>query len=86
MIISTKGDPFSLNFTDFFGVGLALFSTILWSLYWILNTKSKADATVGLFSNFLVGTIFIGLYVLFVGGINLPNFQATLGVIYIGFF
>ncbi len=86
LVIATKGDPLSLNFSDLFGVTLALVSTILWALYWIINTKSTVDATVGLFANFLVGVIFIGIYVIFVGGINLPNFQATLGVVYIGFF
>ncbi len=86
LIISTKGNPFSLDFSDLFGIILALISTVLWALYWIINTNSKADATVGLFSNFLVGTILIGLYVVFVGGINLPNLQATFGVIYVGFF
>jgi drug/metabolite transporter (DMT)-like permease len=86
LIIATKGEPLSLNFTDLFGVTLALTSTVLWALYWIVNTKSKADTTVGLFSNFLVGVILIGMYAMLQGGINLPNFKATLGVIYIGFF
>lgn len=86
LVISTKGDPFSLDFSDLFGVGLALISTVLWALYWIINTKSKADATVGLFSNFLVGVILIGIYIVFIGGINLPNLEGTLGVIYVGFF
>lgn len=86
LIIATKGNPFSLNFSDLYGVLLALLSTIIWSFYWIFNTKSKADATVGLFCNFLVGVIFIGSYIFFTGGIQIPNFQASLGAIYIGFF
>jgi len=86
LIIATKGAPFSLHFSDLHGVLLAIISTVLWALYWIFNTKSKADAAVGLFSNFLVGVILISLYVLFKGGISLPNFQATIGVIYVGFF
>ncbi len=86
LVIATKGEPFSLDFSNLYGVTLALFSTVLWAAYWIINTKSKADATVGLFSNFLVGVIFIGIYASFVGGISLPNLQATFGVIYVGFF
>ena len=86
LIIATKGAPFSLHFSDLHGVFLAIISTVLWALYWIFNTKSKADATVGLFSNFLVGVLLISLYALFQGGINLPNFQATIGVVYVGFF
>jgi drug/metabolite transporter (DMT)-like permease len=86
LIIATKGDIFSLNFSDFRGVLLALFSTFLWSFYWIFNTKSKADAIVGVFSNFLVGVILISIYVCFRGGISLPNLEASLGALYIGFF
>ncbi|WP_024955038.1 DMT family transporter [Sulfurospirillum arcachonense] len=86
LIISTRGEPFSLNFSDLYGVLLALFSTLLWSLYWIFNTKSKADATVGLFCNFLVGVVMIGLYIIFTGGIKLPSVEACFGAIYVGFF
>jgi len=86
LIIATRGEPFSLNFSDFGGVMLALLSTVLWSFYWIFSRKTEVDATVGLFCNFLVGVILISIYIAFEGGINLPNFQATLGVIYVGFF
>lgn len=86
LIIATKGHPFSLNFSDLYGVILALCSTVLWSMYWIINTKVKVDGTVGLFSNFFIGVILMSLYIASIGGINLPNMQATLGSIYIGFF
>ncbi len=86
LIIATKGDPFSLNFSDLYGVILALFSTVLWAFYWIFNRSSKVDAVVGLFANFLVGTTFISIYVAFSGGVNLPNIEATIGVFYIGLF
>jgi len=86
LIIATKGSPFSLEFSNFYGVFLALFSTILWSLYWIFNTKSKVDGIVGLFSNFLIGVILMSIYIIFTGGINLPNLSASLGAVYVGFF
>jgi len=86
LIIATKGYPFSLEFSSFHGVLLALFSTILWSLYWIFNSKSDVDGVVGLFSNFLIGVVLMSIYIAFVGGINLPNFRASLGAIYVGFF
>ena len=37
VVISTEGHPLSLHFTDPFGVALALFSTIIWALYWIFQ-------------------------------------------------
>jgi drug/metabolite transporter (DMT)-like permease len=86
LIIATKGHPFALSFSDLYGVGLALCSTVLWSMYWIINTKVKVEATVGLFSNFLIGVVLMSLYIVIIGGINLPNMEATLGSIYIGLF
>jgi len=86
LIIATKGEPFSLEFSNFYGVSLALFSTILWSMYWIFNTKSKVDGVVGLFSNFLIGVILISFFIGFTGGVSIPNLQASLGAIYVGFF
>lgn len=86
LIIATKGNPLSLEFSDFRGVALALFSTILWSLYWIFNSKSKTDGVVGLFCNFLIGVILMSIYIVYKGGINLPNLQSGLSAIYVGFF
>lgn len=86
LIIATKGAPFSLHFSNFFGVFLALFSTVLWSMYWIINSKSKADAVVGLFCNFLVGVILIALYCAFFEPIHLPSLKASFGALYVGFF
>ncbi len=86
LIIATKGEILSLHFSNSFGVSLALFSTILWSFYWIINTKAKADPTIALFSNFLVGSLFILLYSIYQGidfHISLKPFLATL---YIGLF
>jgi len=86
LIIATKGEPFSLNFSDFSGVMLALLSTVLWSFYWIFSKKIKIDATVGLFCNFLVGVILISIYIFFTAEVSLPNLQSILGAIYVGFF
>lgn len=86
LIIATKGDPLSLEFSNLYGLFLALFSTVLWSMYWIFNKKSKVDGVVGLFSNFLIGVVLISIYIWFIGGISLPNLQASLGAVYVGFF
>lgn len=37
LVLATKGDVLGLNFTSLLGVGLALLSTLLWALYWILK-------------------------------------------------
>lgn len=86
LIIATKGAPFSLEFSNTFGVGLALLSTVIWSMYWIINSKMKGDSVVGLFCNFFVGTFLIGIYILLFETIRVPNLEATFGAIYVGFF
>lgn len=86
LIISTKGEPFSLNFSNMDGVLLALLSTVLWAMYWIVNTKQKADPIVGLFSNFLVSLPIIILYFFSTQDYIIPDFRGILAASYVGLF
>lgn len=86
LIISTKGEPFSLNFSNLDGVFLALLSTVLWSMYWILNTKSKVDPIVGLFSNFLISLPIISIYFLLTQPLSIPSLNGILAASYVGMF
>ncbi len=86
LIIATKGDIFSLHFSNRYGVFLALFSTMLWSFYWIFNTKSKVDPVIGLFCNFLIGVIIIFIYFILFYHFHFPNSKAILSSMYVGFF
>ncbi len=86
LIIATKGDIFSLHFSNSYGVLLAFFSTILWSFYWIFNIKSKVDPVVGLFCNFLIGVIFILFYFILFYHFSLLSSKALLSSMYVGFF
>lgn len=86
LVISTKGEPFSLSFSNLEGVFLALLSTVLWSFYWIFNTKVKADPVVALFSNFLVSMPFIIGYILLTQDLTIPAINGALGAIYVGLF
>ena len=51
-VISTRGDVMGFRFSNPLGVGLALFSSALWALYWIFNKRDTRDPVVGLFLNF----------------------------------
>lgn len=86
VIISTEGKPFSLHFTDPVGVALALFSTVIWALYWIFNTRDKRDPVVGLFINFLFSFPFVLGYYLLTTEIRLPHYYGLLGAAYVGTF
>jgi len=86
LVISTEGNPFSLQFTDPFGVFLALASTVIWALYWIFNTKDRRDPVVGLFINFLCSFPFVLGYYLLTCELRWPAFEGLLGAAYVGTF
>lgn len=86
LVISTEGDPLSLQFTDPFGVFLALSSTIVWALYWIFNTKDRRDPVVGLFVNFLCSFPFVLGYYLLTCDLRWPEPEGLFGAAYVGTF
>lgn len=86
LVISTEGKPLELHFTDPFGVFLALVSTIVWSLYWIYNTRDRRDPVVGLFVNFIFSIPFILAYYLLLEEVRVIPLQGLLGAAYVGLF
>lgn len=86
LVIATHGHLLGLKFSNFWGVMLALLSTLLWALYWILNTRDKRDPVIGLFLNFVCALPMIGLYCLVTGEIKAMPWQGALGAAYIGVF
>ena len=86
VVISTHGDILALEFSNPTGVALALGSTIIWALFWIFNTRSTVDSTVGLFLNFLFGLPLILGTTLFYSELPAFTMEGMLGAAYIGFF
>ncbi len=85
-VIATRGQIGSLRFTSPLGVSLAVGSSILWALYWILNVRDPRDEVVKLFYNFAFGFVFTLAYVLATGRFRLPPAPALLGGGYVGLF
>lgn len=86
LVISTRGDLFGLNFSDPYGVTLALGSTVVWSLYWIYNTRDVRAPLAGLFMSFLCALPMIFLYCLIFTEMQLPDANGLLGAVYVGCF
>ena len=86
LVISTRGDLFGLNFSDPYGVTLALGSTVVWSLYWIYNTRDDRAPLAGLFMSFLCALPMIFLYCLIFTEMQLPDARGLLGAVYVGCF
>ncbi|HPR18076.1 MAG TPA: DMT family transporter [Candidatus Cloacimonadota bacterium] len=59
IIISTQGKLLSMRMANTEGVILALSSSLLWALFFILNVRHKHDETVKLFLSFSFGFLFI---------------------------
>lgn len=85
-VIATRGAVFDVAFADPLGVAMALASTLIWALYWLLNARDHRPPLVAQWQNFSVGVPV--LTVLLMAG---PGFQwhgwAGLGAgVYVGLF
>ncbi|MBE0617486.1 MAG: DMT family transporter [Proteobacteria bacterium] len=86
LAISTRGDLLALRFSDPLGVVLALGSTVLWSLYWIGNTRDDRDPVAGLLLNFLFGLPFVTVYCAVASDLRVSDPWGLLGAAYVGIF
>lgn len=86
VIISTHGDPLSLEFSSPLGVGLAVGSSVIWALFWIYNVKDGRDEITKLFLNFLFGTVYIVPVTLLWSDLTRLPALGVLGAVYVGLF
>jgi drug/metabolite transporter (DMT)-like permease len=84
VVISTRGDIFSLSVASPTGVLLALGSTVVWALYWIYNTKDDRDPAVRLFMNFVFGLPLVFVYCVVVSELRVANPVGLIGAAYVG--
>ena len=86
VVIATRGAPLSLDLAQPLGVGLALLSTLIWSGYWIINTRLPLNPEVNLFLNFS-GALPLLLGLMWLSGAPFPHtWQAWSGGVYVGLF
>lgn len=85
-VIATRGQVIDVAFEDPLGVVLALSSTLLWALYWLLNTKDKRQPLVGQWQNFSVGLPVLTVLLLLGPGFEWPGWPAIGAGVYVGLF
>ena len=86
LVIATEGAPWSLQFTDGPGVALALASTLLWAVFWLLSARAKGDATLNLTGYFLCAVPPALILCLWQGG-GMPALDRSfLAAVYVGLF
>lgn len=86
LVIATRGDVWGLEFSNLAGVAWALLSTILWALYWLLNTRQKGDPLDILFLNFSCALPMIIIYCAVTGELVAVPWQGIAGAVYVGVF
>jgi drug/metabolite transporter (DMT)-like permease len=85
-VIASQGNVLAFEFTDAYGVALALGSAFIWALYWIFNSKDSLDDSLRLCLNFIFGSIYITILMLFSSDFVGVTITGMVGGVYIGFF
>tara|TARA_R110002049_G_scaffold295245_1_gene482473 strand:+ start:259 stop:1131 length:873 start_codon:yes stop_codon:yes gene_type:complete len=85
-VIATRGSVLDVDFADPIGVFLALASTLLWALYWLLNAKDKRQPLVGQWQNFSVGLPVLTILLLLGPGLEWHGWPALWAGVYVGLF
>lgn len=85
-VIATRGLVFNVSFADPLGVVLALASTLLWALYWLLNARDPRPPLVGQWQNFSVGLPVLTLLLLLGPGFQWHGWPAFGAGVYVGLF
>jgi len=86
VILSSQGGISGFKETNLWGVFLAVGSSVLWALYWILNVKDHRDEAVKLFMSFLFGFFYLLIILPFASGFRFPSGESLWAAIYTGFF
>jgi drug/metabolite transporter (DMT)-like permease len=83
---SRPADILAFRFSSGTGVLLALGSTVVWSLFWIYNTKDRRDAAARLALNFLFASGYILVTILLFHRAQGGHWKGLLGGMYVGAF
>lgn len=86
IIIASQGGTEGFRNTNPLGLALAVGSSVLWSMYWILNVLDRRDEVVKLFLNFAFGLIFLAPVVYFFSDFEIHPGTSLWAVIYVGIF
>ena len=85
-LISSQGKLFHPGQSNAVGVGLAIGSSLIWSVFFLLNTKDKKPETLKLLLSFFFSSLFIILFNIITGNLDLPQKEGVMTGIYIGLF
>ncbi|WP_229843062.1 DMT family transporter [Halomonas urumqiensis] len=85
-VIATRGAVLDVAFADPLGVVLAMGSTLVWALYWLLNARDHRPPLVAQWQNFSIGLPVLTLLMLWGPGIAWHGWAALGAGVYVGLF
>lgn len=86
IFISSQGSLSGMANTNLTGALLAVGSSIIWALFWVLSVVDKREEIFKLFWNFAFGVIYLVFVALVFTDFSLPDINGLPAAIYIGFF
>lgn len=85
-VIATRGAVLDVAFADPLGVGMALASTLIWALYWLLNARDHRPPLVAQWQNFSVGVPVLTALLLAGPGLQWHGWPGLGAGVYVGLF
>jgi drug/metabolite transporter (DMT)-like permease len=86
VFISSQGSLAGMANTNLTGALLAVGSSIIWALFWILSVLDKRDEIFKLFWNFAFGLLYLILTAFFFTDFSWPDSKGLPAAVYIGLF
>jgi len=86
IFISSQGSLSGMANTNLTGALLAVGSSLIWSLFWILSVMDKRDEVVKLFWNFVFGFLYLLITALVFTDFQFPDPKGIPAAVYIGMF
>ena len=86
VVVATRGQWLGGQELPLLGIGLALLSTFLWALYWILNARDGRPPVAGLLCNFVCALPMLVALCLWQGESLVVAWQGLAGAVYVGLF
>lgn len=86
VFISSQGSLSGIANTNLTGAILAVGSSLVWSLFWILSVMDKRDEVLKLFWNFVFGFLYLLITAIIFTDFHFPDPKGIPAAIYIGIF
>jgi drug/metabolite transporter (DMT)-like permease len=86
IVLSSQGDLVHFRIKEPVGIALALSSSLVWSLFWIINIRDKRDDVLKLFLSALISLVFVFVLAAATGNLSFIFAKPLLPAVYIGLF